>query len=52
MIAGGAVVSTETARMALARFLATNLIGDTPGLRDTVIAGAEALSAARLALVA
>ena len=52
MIAGGAVVSTEAARMALARFLATNLIGDTPGLRDTVIAGAEALSAARLALVA
>ncbi len=52
MIAGGAVASTEAARMALARFLATNLIGDTPGLRDTVTAGADALQSARLALVA
>jgi acyl-CoA dehydrogenase len=52
MIAGGAVVSSEPARLALARFLATNLIGDTPGLRDTVTAGADALGAARLALVA
>jgi acyl-CoA dehydrogenase len=52
MIAGGAVVSGEAARLALARFLATNLIGDTPGLRDTVTSGADALGAARLALVA
>ncbi len=52
MIAGGAVLSGEAARLALARFLATNLIGDTPGLRDTIVAGADALSAARSALVA
>ncbi|NJR14081.1 MAG: acyl-CoA dehydrogenase [Phyllobacteriaceae bacterium] len=52
MIAGGAVATGEAARLALARFLATNLIGDTPGLRDTVTAGADALAAARTALVA
>jgi hypothetical protein len=52
MVAHGAVKAAEAGRMALARFLATNLIGDTPGLRDTVISGADALSAARSALVA
>jgi acyl-CoA dehydrogenase len=52
MVAGGAVTSGEAARLALARFLATNLIGDTPGLRDTVLRGADALAAARQVLVA
>jgi acyl-CoA dehydrogenase len=52
MVAHGAVKSGEASRMALARFLATNLIGDTPGLRDTVIAGADSLAAAAATLAA
>jgi acyl-CoA dehydrogenase len=52
MVAHGAVRSAETHRLSLARFLASNLIGDTPGLRDTVTAGSDALNAARAGLVA
>jgi acyl-CoA dehydrogenase len=52
MVAHGSVKSGEGQRMALARFLATNLIGDTPGLRDTVISGSAALAAAAEALAA
>ncbi len=38
------------ARVALARFTAENLLAETAALKDRVIAGAESLQAARLAL--
>jgi acyl-CoA dehydrogenase len=52
IVAHGAVMSGEAPRVALTRFLAVNLIGDTPGLRDAVMAGAASLADARMALVA
>ena len=52
MVADGAVHSGEAPRMALARFAAMNLIGDTDGLRAAVMDGADSLDAARAALTA
>ncbi|MCU0830854.1 MAG: acyl-CoA dehydrogenase [Rhizobiaceae bacterium] len=52
MVTHGAVRSGEAARLSVARFLAVHLIGDTPGLRDAVVTGADSLADARSALVA
>lgn len=48
----GALADRSAARVALCRFFAENLAGETGALKDRVIAGADSLSAAGTALVA
>lgn len=50
-LAKGALVDSARAeRVALARFMAENLLPETASLRAQVVAGAESLAAARIAL--
>jgi acyl-CoA dehydrogenase len=53
-LAKGALAGTgdsgETGRVALCRFCAENLLGETAVLRDAVTTGSEGLEAARAAL--
>ena len=51
-IAVGAARTGEAKRIALARFMAENGLGDATGLRQIVLSGADALDAARAALEA
>ncbi len=51
-LAKGAVVEKSAARIALCRFFAENLVGETGALKERVIGGAESLAAAAAALVA
>ena len=51
-LAKGAVAEKAAGRIALCRFFAENLIGETRALKDRVIGGAESLHAAAAALVA
>ncbi|MCO4318493.1 acyl-CoA dehydrogenase [Phyllobacterium sp. 21LDTY02-6] len=49
-LARGALSSADAGRVALARFFAENLLGETTALMDRVVNGAESLLAARSAL--
>ena len=49
-LARGAVADTGSARRALCRFFAENLVGETTALKSRVIDGAASLTAARVAL--
>jgi alkylation response protein AidB-like acyl-CoA dehydrogenase len=49
-LARGALATRETARVALCRFFAENLIGETAALKDSVVGGAGSLAEAAAAL--
>jgi alkylation response protein AidB-like acyl-CoA dehydrogenase len=49
-LARGAVADGSAARIALCRFHAENLIGETAALKDSVVSGADSLAAADAAL--
>jgi hypothetical protein len=51
-LAKGAIAETSASRIALCRFFAENLIGETQALKDRVIKGGDSLAAAAAALVA
>jgi acyl-CoA dehydrogenase len=51
-LAKGAIAEKSAARIALCRFFAENLIGETQALKERVTGGAESLAAAAAALVA
>ena len=50
MLGRGAVAATDADRIALCRFHAENLAGETAALRERVIDGAESLAQAAKAL--